>query len=49
VVTCAPSIPDSFGSLSVENLFLAGARLDIDATGNEAKVRGLPDGCRLVT
>ena len=47
VVDCTPSIPDSVGSLSVENLFLAGARLALEATGNVAKVSGLPDGWRL--
>jgi glycogen debranching enzyme len=49
VVTCSPSIPEAFGSLSVENLPLAGARIDIEATGTEAKVRGLPAGYRLIT
>ena len=48
VVACSPSIPDSIGSLSVENLFLAGARLAVEATGNIAKVSGLPDGWRLI-
>jgi glycogen debranching enzyme len=49
VVSCCPSVPEAFGTLNVENLFLAGARLEIEATGHAAKVRGLPDGCRLVT
>jgi len=49
VVACSPSIPDSIGSLSVENLFLAGARLAVEATGNIAKVSGLPDGWRLIS
>jgi hypothetical protein len=30
-------------------MYLAGARLAIEATGNEVKVSGLPDGVRLVT
>ena len=49
LVACDPSIPDAFGTLSVENLFLAGARLAIEATGNVAKVSGLPEGWRLTT
>jgi glycogen debranching enzyme len=49
VVAFAPSIPDAFGSLSVENLPLAGTRIDVDAKGTEVKVRGLPPGCRLIT
>ena len=48
-VACAASIPEAFGTLSVENMYLAGARLAIEATGNEVKVSGLPDGVRLVT
>ncbi|MCU1495946.1 MAG: hypothetical protein JWO62_3710 [Acidimicrobiaceae bacterium] len=47
-VGLAPSVPESFGSLTVENLFLAGARLTIEATGNRAKVSGLPGSLRLV-
>jgi len=47
VVSCSPTIPESFGTLSVENLFLAGVRLDIEASGTTAKVLGLPEGCRL--
>jgi len=49
VVTCSPSIPEAFGSLSVENLPLAGARIDIEAAGTEVKLRGLPAGYRLIT
>jgi glycogen debranching enzyme len=47
VVACAPSVPEAFGSLSVENLFLAGSRLAIEATGTVATVQGLPAGWRL--
>ncbi len=47
VVACAPSVPETFGSLSVENLFLAGSRLAIEATGTVAKVQGLAPGWRL--
>lgn len=46
-VTCSPTVPNSFGSLSVENLFLAGARLAIEATDEGTKVSGLPEGWRL--
>jgi glycogen debranching enzyme len=49
IVACAPSVPEAFGSLSVENLFLAGSRLAIEATGTVAKVQGLPAGWRLTT
>jgi len=49
IVACAPSIPEAFGSVSVENLFLAGARLAIEATGDVAKVRGLLAGWHLKT
>jgi glycogen debranching enzyme len=35
-----PSIPDAFGTLSVENLFLAGARLGIEATGTRPRSPG---------
>jgi glycogen debranching enzyme len=49
LVACAPSIPSSFGSLSVENLFLAGSRLAIEATGSVAQVQGLPTGWSLST
>jgi hypothetical protein len=48
-VACAASIPEAFGTLSVENMYLAGARLAIEATGNEVNVSGLPDGVHLVT
>jgi glycogen debranching enzyme len=48
VVRFAPTVPDSFGSVSVENLFLAGARLEIEVTPTAATVRGLPIGCQLV-
>jgi len=41
-VACAPYIPEAFGSLRVENLLLAGARVSISATGAEASVTGLP-------
>ncbi len=46
-LSCAPSIPEDFGSISVENLFLADARLSIEAAGTTAKVSGLPDGIKL--
>jgi glycogen debranching enzyme len=49
VVACAPSVPAVFGSLSVDNLFLAGSRLAVEATGTVAKVQGLPTGWRLTT
>jgi glycogen debranching enzyme len=49
VVTCDPRIPDAFGTLSVENLFLAGGRLGIEANGTEAKITGLPEGWQLTT
>jgi len=49
LVHLAPSIPEAFGSLSVENLYLAGARLAIQASGTVATVRGLADGWRLAT
>jgi glycogen debranching enzyme len=49
VVSCLPTIPEAFGSLSVENLFLADARLQIEATGTAAKVSGLPTEYRLIT
>ena len=49
VVTCSPSIPAAYGDLSVENLPLAGARIDIEATGTEVKVSRLPNRYRLNT
>jgi glycogen debranching enzyme len=49
VVTCDPRIPDAFGTLSVENLFLSGGRLGIEANGTEAKITGLPEGWQLTT
>ncbi|MHB1786196.1 MAG: amylo-alpha-1,6-glucosidase [Acidimicrobiales bacterium] len=48
VVACAPRIPEAYGVLSVENLFLAGARLSIEATGTKARVSGLPHNLRLM-
>lgn len=48
VVSCAPSVPEAFGRLLVENLYLADARLSVEATGTSAKVSGLPDSVRLV-
>ena len=47
VVGCAPCVPEAFGRVSVENLFLAGARVSITAEGSEATVSGLPDRLRL--
>jgi len=49
VVACAPSIPESFGRLVVENLLLDGGRLSIEATGDKATVAGLPGSLRLVS
>lgn len=49
VVACSASVPSAFGSLSVENLGLAGERIEIEATGTVVKVRGLPDRYRLIT
>ncbi len=49
VLSCAPSIPEPFGSLSVENLLLAGSRLSIEARGSAVEVHGLRSGLRLVT
>ncbi len=49
LVACLPCIPKAFGSLSVENLFLAGTRLAIEASGAVAQVHGLPEHWRLVT
>ncbi len=46
-ISCAANIPEDFGRISVENLFLADARLSIEAVGTTAKVSGLPDGIRL--
>ncbi|MHB1987391.1 MAG: amylo-alpha-1,6-glucosidase [Acidimicrobiales bacterium] len=47
LVSCDPAVPAVFGTVSVENLFLAGARLSIEATGNKVQVSGLPDSLRL--
>jgi glycogen debranching enzyme len=47
VVKCTPIVPDAFGTLSVENLFLAGSRLAVDATAAGTRVSGLPEGWRL--
>jgi len=43
VVVCPPSIPDPISS-HVENLRLAGARVDIEATASTVKARRLPHG-----
>jgi glycogen debranching enzyme len=48
VVACSPRVPPAFGTLSVENLFLAGARLRIEATGSTSQISGLPPAIRLV-
>jgi glycogen debranching enzyme len=48
VLDCSPAVPSAFGTLSVENLFLAGTRLSVEATGSEVRVGGLPEGVRLV-
>lgn len=47
-VSCTASIPEDFGRVSVENLFLADARVSIEATGTTVNISGLPDGVRLV-
>jgi glycogen debranching enzyme len=49
LVACSPCIPKAFGSLSVDNLFLAGTRLAIEASGTLAQVRGMPEHWRLIT
>ncbi|HEV8065920.1 MAG TPA: hypothetical protein VGP46_13845, partial [Acidimicrobiales bacterium] len=46
-VTCTPRVPESFGTLSVENLLLAGSRVAIKATGTAAELTGLPETLRL--
>ncbi|MHB8245866.1 MAG: amylo-alpha-1,6-glucosidase [Acidimicrobiales bacterium] len=46
-VRISPSVPDSLGSLSVENFALGGARLSVEANEGSAKVVGLPSGLRL--
>lgn len=46
VVDWAPNVPRSFGTLSVENLFVGGARLVIEATGTSGTVTGVPEGLR---
>jgi glycogen debranching enzyme len=43
----APAFPPEFGRVSVTNLPLAGQRLDIDMSADEASVTGLPAGVRL--
>jgi hypothetical protein len=48
VVACAPRVPAAFGDLRVDNLFLADARLSIEATGDSVRVSGLPDSLHLV-
>jgi glycogen debranching enzyme len=48
-VVCNPSIPNAFGNLSVENLPLAGRRINIEATETAVEVRGLPPGYSLTT
>lgn len=47
-LACSPSVPATFGTLSVQNLAIAGARLAIDATAGQATVRGLPSDVRLL-
>ena len=47
-VGCAPRIPHGMGTLAAENLSLAGARVTIDASGDSARVSGLPDAVRLI-
>ncbi|MGH9088447.1 MAG: amylo-alpha-1,6-glucosidase [Acidimicrobiales bacterium] len=46
-LTCAPHVPEAYGVLSVENLFLSQGRISIEATGEVAKVSGLTDSIRL--
>jgi glycogen debranching enzyme len=46
-VDCAPSLPEAFGDLSVENLSLGGSRISIEASGTTVKVSGLPSAWRL--
>ncbi|MGO9557660.1 MAG: glycogen debranching N-terminal domain-containing protein [Acidimicrobiales bacterium] len=46
-VSCAPVVPSGYGTLSVENLLLGGARVSVTATGTAAELSGLPESLRL--
>jgi glycogen debranching enzyme len=41
-VACTPSVPAEFGTLTVENLMLGGARVSVKATGATVSLAGLP-------
>ncbi|MCU1490056.1 MAG: Amylo-alpha,6-glucosidase, partial [Acidimicrobiaceae bacterium] len=47
-VSCLPHVPESYGTLTVDNLCLADARLSIEASGDDVKVTGLPPSLRLI-
>jgi len=49
VVSCSPSIPGAFGSLSVENMLLGDSRVSVEAHGTKAKVTGLSPALRLTS
>lgn len=42
VVRCSPSLPDDVGTLTVENVVLAGRAATIEAKGSTARLDGLP-------
>ncbi len=46
-LTLAPHVPEAYGRLSVENLFVAQARIAIEASGEVGKVSGLPTAVQL--
>jgi glycogen debranching enzyme len=39
-----PALPESYGDLHITNAPMGGSRIDIDITGSEPSVRGLPEG-----
>jgi glycogen debranching enzyme len=47
VVNCAPSLPETFGALRVDNLSVGGSRICIEASGSAVNVSGLPSAWRL--
>ncbi|MHB8220277.1 MAG: amylo-alpha-1,6-glucosidase [Acidimicrobiales bacterium] len=44
----APMVPEAFGSLRVEGIPLAGARVDVEVVDGTVKVDGMPEGIELV-